>query len=141
MQYIQKLVKQWSLSKQKLKWKQTLHEKCPNTEFFLVRIFPTLDWIRRDTSYLSVFSPNAIKIRIRKNSVFGHISHSERSSNPNDHTISHKLCLIFFLSNYLIYIMQTQKEYTTWKLKIYIKRLLQMHWTLLIISKVIRLLK
>ena len=28
---------------------------------FLVRIFPHSDWIRRDTSYLSVFSPNAGK--------------------------------------------------------------------------------
>ena len=28
---------------------------------FLVRIFPHLDWIRRDASYLSVFSPNAGK--------------------------------------------------------------------------------
>ena len=27
----------------------------------LVRIFPYLDWIRRDTRYLSVFSPNAGK--------------------------------------------------------------------------------
>ena len=36
-----------------------LHEKCPNTELFLVRIFPHLDWIRR--AYLSVFSPNAGK--------------------------------------------------------------------------------
>ena len=26
---------------------------------FLVRIFPDSDWIRRDTEYLSVFSPNA----------------------------------------------------------------------------------
>ena len=40
---------------------QALHEKCPNTEFFLVRIFPHSDWIRRDTEYLSVFSPNAGK--------------------------------------------------------------------------------
>ena len=30
-------------------------------EYFLVRIFPHSDWIRRDTSYLSVFSPNAGK--------------------------------------------------------------------------------
>ena len=30
---------------------RTLREKCPNTEFFLVRIFP----------YLSVFSPNTRK--------------------------------------------------------------------------------
>ena len=30
-------------------------------EFFLVRIFPPLDWIWRDTSYLSIFSPNVGK--------------------------------------------------------------------------------
>ena len=41
--------------------KSSLREKCPNTEFFLVRIFPHSDWIRRDTPYLSVFSPNAGK--------------------------------------------------------------------------------
>ena len=43
------------------KLRRTLREKCPNTEFFLVRIFRHSDWIRRDTSYLSVFSPNAGK--------------------------------------------------------------------------------
>ena len=36
-----------------------LREMCPNTEFFLVRMFPHSDWIRRDTRDLSVFSPNA----------------------------------------------------------------------------------
>ena len=41
--------------------KPILREKCPNTEFLLVRIFPHLDWIRRDTKYLSVFSLNAGK--------------------------------------------------------------------------------
>ena len=30
----------------------TLREKCPNTEFFLVRNFPHSDWIRRDMEYL-----------------------------------------------------------------------------------------
>ena len=39
----------------------SLCEVCPNTEFFLVHIFPHSDWIPRDTSYLSVFSPNAGK--------------------------------------------------------------------------------
>ena len=34
----------------------TLREKCPNTEFFLVLIFPHSDW-----KYLSVFSLNAGK--------------------------------------------------------------------------------
>ena len=41
--------------------KIALPEKCPNTEFFLVRNFPHLGGIRRDTEYLSVFSPNARK--------------------------------------------------------------------------------
>ena len=44
----------------------TLREKCPNTEFFLVRIFPHSDWIRRDTPYLSVFSPNVAKYGPKK---------------------------------------------------------------------------
>ena len=34
--------------------------------FFLVRIFPNLDGIRRDTGYLSVFSPNAGKYGTEK---------------------------------------------------------------------------
>ena len=43
--------------------KMALREKCPNTELFLVRIFPISNWIRRNSSYLSVFSPNAGKYR------------------------------------------------------------------------------
>ena len=43
----------------------SLREKCPNTEIFLVRIFPHSHWIRRDTEYLS-----------RNISVFGHFSRS-----------------------------------------------------------------
>ena len=37
---------------------------------FLVRIFPYSDWIRRDASYLSVFSPNAGNAE-QKNSEYG----------------------------------------------------------------------
>ena len=44
-----------------LNFSQKLREKCPNTEFFLIRIFPHSDWIRRDNPYLSVFRPNAGK--------------------------------------------------------------------------------
>ena len=40
----------------------SLREKCPNTEFFLVRIFPYSDWIREKTD--------------QKNSVFGHFLHN-----------------------------------------------------------------
>ena len=32
-----------------------LREKCPNTEFFLVRVFPHSDWIRRDTHSFSTY--------------------------------------------------------------------------------------
>ena len=32
-------------------FRSTLREKCPNTEFFLVRIFPHSDWIDTDTFY------------------------------------------------------------------------------------------
>ena len=35
--------------------KLTLREMCPNTEFFLVRIFPHPDRIRRDTNYIQIF--------------------------------------------------------------------------------------
>ena len=38
-----------------------LREKCPNTEFFLIRIFSHSAWIQRDASHLSVFTPNAWK--------------------------------------------------------------------------------
>ena len=41
-----------------------LREKCPNTAFFLVRIFPHLD-------------RKSGKIRTRKNSVLGHFSRSD----------------------------------------------------------------
>ena len=46
-------------------------------EVFLVRNFLHSDWIRRDTEYLSVFSPNAGKYGPENNSVFGHFSRSE----------------------------------------------------------------
>ena len=54
--------------------KVTLREKCPNTEFFLVCIFPYLYWLRGDILFLSVFSPKAGKYRPEKNSVLGHFS-------------------------------------------------------------------
>ena len=38
-----------------------LREKCPNTELFLVRIFPHSDLIQRDTPCISVFNTNARK--------------------------------------------------------------------------------
>ena len=55
----------------KLKWEQSLREKCPNTEYFLVRISPHSDWIRRNTECLSVFSPKAGKCGPKKTPYLG----------------------------------------------------------------------
>ena len=52
---------------------RSLREKCPDTEFFQVRIFPHSDWIRRVSLHIK---SKCGKIRTRKNSVSGHISHS-----------------------------------------------------------------
>ena len=41
--------------------------------FFLVRIFPHLEWIRRDREYLSGFSPNVEKYG-QRNSAYEHFS-------------------------------------------------------------------
>ena len=51
-----------------------LCEKCSKTEFFLVRIFPYSDWIRRDTEC------ECRKIQTRKNSVFVHFWRSDQST-------------------------------------------------------------
>ena len=58
-----------------------LCEMCPNTDFFLVCIFPHSDWIRRDTKIRTEYGEIRIqsecgKIRTRKNSVLGHFSRS-----------------------------------------------------------------
>ena len=44
-----------------------LREKCSNTEFYLVRIFPNSDGIPRDAEYFSVFSPKRGKYGPEKN--------------------------------------------------------------------------
>ena len=49
------------------------NEKCPNTEFFLVRIFP-----EKYVVSLRIQS-ECWKIRTRKNSIFGHFSRSGTS--------------------------------------------------------------
>ena len=58
------------------KGRGALSEKCPNTEFFLVHIFPHSDWIQRDTDAGKYGQSKCGKIRTRKNSVFGHFSRS-----------------------------------------------------------------
>ena len=49
----------------------TLREKRPNTELFLVLIFPHLDWIREILRIC--IQSECGKIRTRNNSVFGHL--------------------------------------------------------------------
>ena len=77
-----------------------LHEKCPNTEFFLVHIF------RAEYG----------KIGTRKNSLFEHISHSERfdnnlmKSNPDSSNINEVIkAVLNYLSFFYEKILQAQK--------------------------------
>ena len=51
------------LSRAAIRWGKSLHETCPSTEFFLVRI--------------SCIQSKYRKLRTRKNFVFGHFSRSE----------------------------------------------------------------
>ena len=51
-----------------------MRKKCPNAEFFLVRIFPYLDWIRRDTEYSVRMREN----KDQKNSGYGQFLRSGR---------------------------------------------------------------
>ena len=44
----------------------TMYEKFQDTEFFLFRIFPHSDWIRKDMEYLSVLRPNTRKYGPKK---------------------------------------------------------------------------
>ena len=46
---------------------------------FLVRIFPHLDWIRRNTSYFSIFSADGGKYRPEK---LGHL-HRDKETSKN----------------------------------------------------------
>ena len=77
-------------------WISSLREKCPNTEFFLVRIFPHSDWMRRE---LFVFSPNAGEIRTRNKSVFERFSRSAWISNIK--LFKQDYSELFYILNYI----------------------------------------
>ena len=50
------------------KFQSSLCEKCPNTEFILIRIFPYSDWVRRFTVWILVFSHSMVKYGPEKTS-------------------------------------------------------------------------
>ena len=55
-----------------------VRKKCPYSELFWSAFFPHLAWIRRDTEYLSVFSPDLGKCgenADQNNSEYGHLLH------------------------------------------------------------------
>ena len=68
--------------------RNTLLEKCSNTEFFLVCIFSHWNWIRRDTEYLSVFSANTEKQGPEKTSYLDTF-HAEMIIRLKDEVISY----------------------------------------------------
>ena len=89
---------------------------CPNTEFFLVRIFPHLDWIWRDTSYLSVFSPNARKYGPKKTpylDTFHPVLNSAKATQEHDILTKilkgNAICLLIFFTLFLMNVSKQQK--------------------------------
>ena len=89
---------------------ESLREMCLNTEFFLVRIFPHSELTRRDTSYLSVFSPNAEKDRPEKTPYLDtfHTVNSPRDWNQiviklgTKHVIYQKLAKLSILAGFKV---------------------------------------
>ena len=75
----------WYLAAVVVKYlKGSLREKCL-FRAFLVRIFPHSDWIRRNTTYLSIFSPNTGKYgpeKLRIRTLFTQCIGIEGISNP-----------------------------------------------------------
>ena len=87
---------------------QSLREKCPNTDFFLVRIFPHSDWIWRDTKYLSVFSPNAGKYGVEKTPYLDTFhALNDCKKYPNDTGVVKWKLIKFFWIDYKIITQQT----------------------------------
>ena len=81
----------------------SLRKKTRYSELFWSAFFPHLDWIRRDTPYLSVFSPNAGKCGKtveQNNSEYGHFFRSVFGlyEQLNSHFLSWKFNSIYKLS-------------------------------------------
>ena len=76
---------------------------CPNTEFFLVRIFPHSDWIRRDTKYFRM-RENTDQKKLR-------IWTLSRSANQNVFVVSFQTTIIDVLQLILIWTWNINKIY------------------------------
>ena len=79
----------------------------------LVRVFPHLDWIRRDTEYLSVFSPDAIKCRpeqLRIPALFTQWMNSPAVPLQSQNLILDNVILQKTLSWFILLLMQSHIE-------------------------------
>ena len=79
-----------------------LRKNRPNTEFFLVHIFPHSNWIWRDTPYLSVFSPNARKYGPEKTSYLDTFLAVCFTNYLNVNELFTLLLVLFKRANYLL---------------------------------------
>ena len=101
----------------------SLRQKCPNTEFFLVRIFVHSDWRRRHAKYLSIFSPNVQKYGHEKNPVFGHFSRNDFSFNS-----WHCFWWLFgLIMSYFIMFSEALKHLVSLQLVLHLSRHIQVH--------------
>ena len=62
----------------------TLRKKCPNTEFFLVLIFPYSDWIRRDSPYSVRIRENKNRKKLRIWTLFTQCGYLKKSCNESE---------------------------------------------------------
>ena len=96
--------------------KQALREKCPNTEFFLVRIFPHADWIRRDTSYSVRMRENTdqkklriwthfTKWKVHRSHYFSWFLKKKMQPKVNEFNINKFKKTLHFLTQYSIFIL------------------------------------
>ena len=79
-----------------------LRKNRPNTEFFLVHIFPHSNWIWRDTPYLSVFSPNSRKYGPEKTSYLDTFLAVCFTNYLNVNELFTLLLVLFKRANYLL---------------------------------------
>ena len=108
----------WSNGQRMLLWKAwakkqpKLREKCPKTEFFLIRIFPHSGW----TKYLSVFSPNAGKYGPEK-TLYLYTIHAVQ------------WCYYrWILENFVYYQHKNYRIKKRWRVVIWIMQLLHNRW-------------
>ena len=85
----------------------------------LVRIFPHLNWIRRDAEYLSVFSPNAGKYGPKKLQIRIHFTQWMLANNVSDNSDNSKVKKYCYISVMIDMTCLKQNLLVLWESPVY----------------------